>query len=202
VIGIVAVVGLVAYVLIQSRGEASSNVSQAAIDAEANDSEDLPGKWVNLPEIYGGPYSDTAGHTTTMPDYSEQGEPPAGGPHWSGGACGEDPTSAPPQCGPVQRGFYNEPWPAPSLVHSMEHAHVVVWYNTDDEELLQQLRDFAEDNTDKLLIVTPYDEIPEDTIAMTAWSRRLTFPEGEFDREQAQDFLDFHNCRFDPEEVC
>ena len=170
--------------------------------AEADDDPDLPGQHVDLPALYGGPYPDTAQHESEQIDYRAQGLPPAGGPHWGQGACPIDPADAPLYCGPVPAGFYIEPWEAESLVHNMEHAGVVVWYNTDDQGVIDDLRELAQENSDLSLVVAPFPEMEEETIAITAWSRRDKFPTSEYDRARLQEFFDAHACRFDPEELC
>lgn len=84
----------------------------------------------------------------------------------------------------------------------MEHAEVVVWYNTTDQDVIDELRDFASDNRDRLLVVAAFPEMEAETIAITAWSRRDKFSATDYDRDRLQEFLDTHECRFDPEEFC
>ncbi len=202
---VVASVGLLAYMVWQRGGEEDSGGgAAAALAAEADASSDLPGEFVNLPEIYGGPYEEDAGHVQENVDYEEdQGLPPAGGPHWGAAdECPTDPADAPRFCAPVPHGFYTEPWDPESLVHNLEHGDVVVWFNTDDETAIAGLRAFAEDNRDRRLVIARFPEMDEETVGISAWSRRLTFPAASFDRDALQEFLDTHQCRFDPEGSC
>ena len=206
VLGVAVVVGLMGYLIWQQTKPASTGDEEAQA-AEADASPDLPGEFVNLPEIYGDGegYSATAPHVTREVDYeSDQGLPPTGGPHWGSGACPADPSNAPAFCGPVPEGFYGQGfvWDAESLVHNMEHTGVIVWYNTTDQEILDDLRDFAEDNSRLFIVVTPFPEMAEETVAITAWSRRLIMSVDDYDRDNLQDFLDTHECRFDPEGFC
>lgn len=177
----------------------------AAIIAEADDDPSLPGDYIDLPAIYGGPYPATAQHATQDLDYEAEGigEPPVGGRHWSG-ACTEDPITSAPFCGPAPWGVYREPWNAETLVHNMEHAGVVVWYNTDDADVIGALEDFALDQfvAGVRLVVTPYPDMADGTIAITTWSRRDAFPAAELDAERLQRFMDANYCRFDPEGLC
>lgn len=178
-------------------------VAQAA---EADSGSDLPGEYIDLPGIYGGPYPDTAAHVTRAIDYAaeQDGLPPAGGPHWGSGACPLDPDDAPPFCGPVPGGFYVEAWPAASLVHNMEHGATIVWYNTNDQDIIDDLADFGSDNSgpNPFLVVTPFPEMEDETVAITTWSRRLKVSTDDYDRELLQEFFDANNCRFDPEAFC
>ena len=180
-----------------------------AVAAEADDDPSLPGEYVDLPGIYGGFYGNengpnTAAHVRGPIDYSKQGLPPAGGPHWGSAACGNDPEAAPSFCGPVPWGIYRKPWHAESLVHNMEHAGIVIWYNTSDEEVIGDLEEFTEGQLEdgKMLVLTPYPDMEAETVAITVWSRRDKFPASEYSRERLLEFIDVLYCRFDPEEFC
>lgn len=184
----------------------------AARRIEEDDDPSLPGEFVDLQTIYGGSYGATLGtntgsHVTRDMDYeTEQGLPPAGGPHWSSAPCGNDPAAALPFCGPVSPGIYRAPdfWSPESLVHSMEHASVVIWYNTSDQAVIDALEAFALEHltAGRNLVLTPYEDIPSDTVAITTWSRRDIFPAADLTIERLQRFLDAHYCRFDPEGFC
>ena len=178
----------------------------AAQAAEADASSDLPGEFINLPELYGGPYPETASHVSRAIDYAadQDGLPPAGGPHWGNGACPPDPDDAQPFCGPVGAGFYVEPWPAASLVHNMEHGASVIWYNTEDQDIIDDLADFGSANSgdNPFLVVAPFPDMDEETVAITMWSRRLVMSTADYDRDEFQPFFDANNCRFDPEDFC
>ena len=201
VLGVAVVVGLMGYLIWQQTKPAGES---GAVKAEADDSPDLPGEFVNLPEIYDGPYPDHSAHVTSEVDFVADGNsnPPAGGPMWGSGRCSTDIDSSTANCGPVPEGFYTEPWDAESLNHNMEHAGIVVWYNTTDQAVLDDLRDFAEDNRTRFLVVTPFPEMEEETVAITGWSRIDKFPVSEYGTERLEDFLDTHECRFDPEGFC
>jgi len=206
VAGIAILVAGIAYLIIQSGQERSvDNAKWQAVEADAN--PELPGEFVNLQEIYGGKYGgespNTNSHVSTEVDYKDkQGLPPVGGSHWGSSRCGGDPADKPAFCGPVDWGVYRQPWDAASLVHNMEHAGVVVWYNTGNQEIIDQLEDFGVDNDEKLLVVAPFPDMEQDTVAITAWGRRDKIPVSEFDRDRLQGFLDRYECRFDPEGIC
>lgn len=209
VLGVAVVAGLMGYLIWQQTKPVGES---GAVKVEADANPDLPGEFVNLPEIYGddsGPASyggspPTAPHVTRDVDYEEDGQglPPTGGPHWGSGRCSTDLDSSTAFCGPVPEGFYREPWDAESLIHNMEHTGIVVWFNTTDQEILDDLLEFAEDNNRRFLVVSSYPDMEEETVAITGWSRRLIMSVDDYDRDQLQDFLDVHECRFDPEGFC
>ncbi len=210
-VGVLAVVGLITFLIWQS-GKEASPASESAAAHERDPAPDKAGEYVNLPEIYadergpasysGGDVPNTAPHVSEIIDYSEQGLPPAGGPHWGSGTCGDDPTDAPRFCGPAPSGIYREPWEASTLLHNMEHGGMVVWYNTTDQEIIDDLEDFASDNRNKLLVLTPYPEMEEEHVAITIWARRDLIPVSEYSRERIEDFMDDWYCKFDPEGFC
>jgi hypothetical protein len=214
-VGVVAVVGLLAYLVWQGT-QPEGNSFAGAARTEADPAPDLPGEFVNLQKIYGGSYGATEGpntaeHVTRDVDYVNDcaaddetvcnTNPPAGGPHWGSSACPEDPTDAPPYCGPVGWGLYREPWPAEALVHNMEHGGLVLWYNTTNQEIIDELEDIAERelNGEKLFVMAPYPDMEPETIALTAWARIDKFPVSEYSEERVDNFIEKLKCRFNPE---
>ncbi len=201
VLGLAVVVGLVGYLIWQISQPAGEG---AGVAAEANDDPNLPGEWVDLLSIYGGPYPATGPHVSREIDYAaDQGElPPVGGPHWgTAGPCPRDPEDAVIYCGPVEWGIYDKPWPLGSVVHNMEHAGVILWYNTTDQALIDEMAVVIEGRLDRgdLLIMLPLPEMEEETIALTSWSRRDKFPVSDYTEDRVTDFIDKHDRRFNPE---
>lgn len=187
------------------------SAADAAVVAEANADPSLPGEYIDLPAIYGGPYpyGTPPPHQDGPIDYSAQGLPPVGGKHWGpsagwAGPCPDDPDQAPANCGPVPSGIYRKPWHAESLVHNLEHASFVIWYNTTDQAAIDKIEAFATKQlTDgKQLVLAPYPDMAPETVAITVWSRRETFPVDTIDTDQMQQFIDVLECRFDPEGFC
>lgn len=184
----------------------------AARAVEADDSPSLPGEYIDLPAIYGGAYGATARHVTRDIDYASDctvsdsgeeicnGDPPAGGPHWSG-ACARSPADSPLFCGPARWGIYREPWQPETLVHNMEHGGVVLWYNTEDQDAIDELESLFEErlNAGQILVMAPYPNLAPETNALTSWSRRDLFPASEYTRERVEAFVDAHERRFNPE---
>jgi hypothetical protein len=210
VVGVVAVIGLLAY-LIWQQGKDSGGRFASAAEVEKDPAPDLPGEYVNLPEIYAdergnasygsdGTVPNTAPHVTGPIDYEAAGNtnPPAGGPHWIGG-CTDDPETSPTGCGPAPWGIFRAPWPAATLVHNMEHGGMVVWYNTTDQAVIDDIESFARDLFP--VVVNPYPDMEAETIALTTWGRIDKFPVSEYSRERIETFEEVHKCRFNPEDL-
>ncbi|MBI4571013.1 MAG: DUF3105 domain-containing protein [Chloroflexi bacterium] len=201
-LGVGAVAGLVIYLIWQQTQASGTSAAQLA---EADSSADLPGVWVDLPALYGGPYGDTASHVRREVDYSDQDDtPPVGGPHWGSSGCAESAEESPPFCGPAPWGIYREPWDEETLIHNLEHGGVVLWYNTTDQAIIDELEGLFEDRLkgdEILLVMAPYPEMEDETIAITAWSRRDKFPVSEYTKERVEHFIDVHLCRFNPEDM-
>lgn len=209
VVGIAVVAGIIALLVWQQGGEEGSQFAAAA-EIEADPAPDLPGEFVNLQEIYDGEYgahgeNPTAAHVTRDVDYIADGNtnPPAGGAHWGRSACTQDPDDAPPFCGPAPWGVYRKPWEPETVVHNMEHGGVVLWYNTTDQSIIDELEDLVEDRLDgnELLVLMPYFEMEEEHIALTAWARLDKYPVSEYSKDRVEEFIDAFKCRFNPEGV-
>ena len=100
--------------------------------------------------------------------------PPTSGPHWG--------ASAP-------WGIYSEPLPNERQVHNLEHGGVMIQYNAEDQNLITQLRRFAQkqSNFPCFLVVAPYPDM-QFTVAVTAWDVRDTMDS--YDEERLQEFVD------------
>jgi len=207
IMGAVAIVSLIAFLIWQSGKEPGANSEWAEV--EADPAPDLPGVFVDLQDIYDGTYgthgeNPTAAHVRRDVDYAGDGNttPPAGGPHWGSGACPRDPENAPRFCGPAPWGIYREPWEPEAVVHNIEHGGVVIWYNTDDIGIRDELEDIVQDKlgNGEVLVLLPFPDMEEDTIALTSWARIDKFPVGEFTKDRVEDYIDAHVRRFNPEQ--
>jgi hypothetical protein len=49
------------------------------------------------------------------------------------------------------------------------------------------------------IVMMPYANLPADTIALTAWTRRDVFPTSQMTESRVKDFIEAFNCRFNPE---
>ncbi|ELZ26851.1 hypothetical protein C475_07951 [Halosimplex carlsbadense 2-9-1] len=108
-------------------------------------------------------------------DHREQGTeigyervPPTSGAHWGGTW--------------ETAGFYTDQVPLESLVHSLEHGAVVVYYDSEalTPEAEENLRGWATNQSDnwRSFIAVPHpNEDPESAYVLTAWTKRLTMDE-------------------------
>jgi hypothetical protein len=111
------------------------------------------------------------------------------------------PTSGPHADRPMEFTVLENPAPKENLIHNMEHGGVVVWYNTTDQAVIDQLADIVNDQLDRrrFVVMSFYDGMEPDTIALTAWSRLDKFPVSEMTEDRVVDFIDTHHKRFNPE---
>ncbi len=179
-----------------------------AVRIEGDPAPNLPGEFVDLQTIYGGTYG-PAGPTTTAPhvvrnvSYLADGNsnPPAGGPHWGSSRCAETAAESPPYCGPVQWGIYRDPWEPETLVHNMEHGGAILWYNTADQSIIDELEERIAERlrSGDLIVMVPYFDMEAETIALTSWARIDKFSIDEYSLSRVDAYLDVHERRFNPE---
>lgn len=117
------------------------------------------------------------GHVSSRPRYGERF--PTSGPHWRGWA---------------EPGVYEEPQPAPLLVHALEHGNIVVYYDDPKQESREALEDWAGLYGGRWdgLVVTPKTGLGDDVI-LTAWQRRLRL--SSFEASVAAAFIDEYRGR-------
>ena len=100
-----------------------------------------------MPTIFHVPSDETVAYSTV---------PPTSGDHWS----------APTQCGFYEDGVADE-----LVVHNMEHGNVVMSFNLTGDADKERLREIHEslDGNDLWLVTRFYPDIPQGTVALTAW---------------------------------
>lgn len=201
--GGVAIIAILAYAVWQT-GQSGSGLS-ASREAELNDDPNLPGLYVAPhPGPDGIPgTSDDRRHVNAgvvIPICSEE---QLEAENFSDPVCyhSNPPTSGPHSTTP--QGFTNLEHPAPkeNIVHSMEHGGVYIWYNTDDQEVIDRIHRIVDNNTDRRRFVgsTIYEDMEDDYIAVTAWTRLDKFHISELDEDRIQEFINEHHKRFNPE---
>lgn len=163
----------------------------------------------------GGGGEDDPGLVTDYP-YDIQTFDDLGREHFAAGQAynaydGNPPTSGPHASVYAQWGVYEEPQPKEQMVHNMEHAGVIVWYNCEggaeplsaDEcaQLKNDLTSIVQPAVvgGGMIVMTPYADM-QDRIALTAWRHLDSF--NEFDEQRVRTFLETFECRFDPENLC
>lgn len=111
------------------------------------------------------------------------------------------PTSGPHDVQPMPWGVLQNPAPKENLIHNMEHGGIVIWYNTTDENVINQLRNLTNEQRDRrrLIVLTQYPEMEANTVAITAWTRLDKFTVDQYDKKRLEDFISEHHKRFNPE---
>lgn len=183
-VGIAAVIAVVAIVVLPGTGSDVSTAAPADLLAQAPDAAQAAGCTdVQTTDFYGGA-------DQTSPDYADQAHiggderfpemppldsypstPPASGPH-DGSAT-------------LPAGVYDAPPDLGTLIHSLEHGGSVVWYDPDaPQDAIDEITAFngQEDPVGQdRVIVAPYDyegpggQLPEGVqMALVAWRRLQT----------------------------
>jgi hypothetical protein len=209
VLGVGVIAAVLIYAVVQSTG-GSTTETPAFLKAIQDDSTDLPGQYIAPhPGADGQPCFESSclltnddrqhfGNGVTWP-FCTQEQMSTGA--ITGCYTSNPPTSGPHASSPAQFKVLDNPAPKENLIHSMEHGAVVVWYNTDDQEVIDRLAGWVQSELDRrrLMVMSKYTEMEPNTIAFTAWTRLDKFPVSELTRERLQDFVDAHHKRFNPE---
>ncbi len=106
----------------------------------------------------------------------------------------EFPTSGSHWPNSVAPGFYTRERRPEALVHSLEHGHIVIYYDTPGEEALRKLRAWAGLYTHPWagVVVVPKPGLGE-AVVLTAWTKRLRLEP--FDPAAAAAFIDAYRGR-------
>jgi hypothetical protein len=184
----------------------------AARRAECDDSDDLPGRFVE---------SQGRSHTPAWPldanervPFCDEGDahdgcyasnPPTSGLHLpvaQSVAIDGEIVRLPPD-----PGIYEIEIPREAIPHLQEHAGVFVGYNCDSNDCFDAVEDLRAVVEGQLrggarVIMAPDSDLDADTIALAAWTRVDVMAADDFDDVRARDFIEQHSCRFDPEGFC
>ena len=108
---------------------------------------------------------------------------------------------------PPDPNVYDFPIPREVVAHIQEHAGVFLGYNCASADCRQSVS-----RTERLVlgelalgarvVMAPFADLPEDTIALASWTRLDDFTPTEYTDERVRDFIKAHSCRFDPEGFC
>ena len=110
----------------------------------------------------------------------------------------DPPTSGKHSPSPMPSGSYSNGAPDERLVHSLEHAYVVINHNCDASqcpELINQLDRLVVRYDSKVIL--NYRPQTASRIALTAWTRLDTMEE--FDEDRIVDFIDSYRGKIGPE---
>ncbi|MHA1570651.1 MAG: DUF3105 domain-containing protein [Alphaproteobacteria bacterium] len=119
----------------------------------------------------------------TLPDQGQQHE---NGPVDYGTSF---PTSGAHSPTPVPPGFYTDRPPSESLVHSLEHGNIVIYYDQPGDAAITAMRDWAQQyrgGLDGVVVVRVRGIGPG--VALTAWTKQLF--QHNFDETAAFAFID------------
>ena len=138
--------------------------------------EDLARAGGGLLETVESPPFEGTGH---QGPYSYRGNPPTSGAHH-------------PE--PLNPGFYSTPQPPTRLVHSLEHGHIVIYYDETDPTVLSTLKVWTSlfNHPWGGVLATPKVELGKSVI-LTAWRKKLTL--ATFDEATAAAFIDRYRGR-------
>jgi hypothetical protein len=98
----------------------------------------------------------------------------AGRDHISGDQQPKNWNSQPPTSGdhlgtPLPPGTYKDPQDERALVHNLEHGYVVVQYKNLSQKQVDLLTRIAGGLQGQKFVLAPYDGLPSDGVALTAW---------------------------------
>ena len=203
--GVGAILGLVIYVVLEANESAptQSEARMAELDSDPN-----------LPGVYFPPHPGPDGVINTGDERLHLGEDVVipictQGQIDANTISGADlcytsnpPTSGPHGGRPASIKVLDNPAPKESLIHTMEHGAVIVWFNTTDQAVIDKLASIVNEAIDRRRFVTmsAYSEMEPETIAFTAWTRLDKFPVAEFEEKRLEDFIEEHQRRFNPED--
>jgi hypothetical protein len=110
----------------------------------------------------------------------------AGRDHISGATQPKNWNSQPPTSGdhlgtPLPPGTYKDPQDERALVHNLEHGYVVVQYKNLPQQQVDLLTRIADGLSGQKFVLAPYDGLPSDGVALTAWRNLQTCNQANLD---------------------
>ena len=81
----------------------------------------------------------------------------------------QPPTSGDHLATPLPPGVYQDPQDERALVHNLEHGYVVVQYKNLPQKQVDLLNGIGDGLKGKKFVLAPYDGLPSDGVALTAW---------------------------------
>src|SRR6266498_1319627 len=110
----------------------------------------------------------------------------AGRDHISGSTQPKNWNSQPPTSGdhlgtPLPPGIYADQQDERALVHNLEHGYVVVQYKNLPQQQVDLLTRIAEGLSGQKFVLAPYDGLPADGVALTAWRNLRTCNQSNID---------------------
>lgn len=193
-----------------SDSQRTGDLRNAADEAELDDSDDLPGRFV---PSQGRMHTDTFPLADRVPfctgDASEDcyaSNPPTSGLHLpvtrDADLGGGNVVTLPPD-----PGVYEFEIPREAIPHLQEHAGLFLGYRCGGptcDAIIERTRALVEEEISlgARVVMAPSSDLAEDTMALASWTRIDTFSLEEFDEARVREFIKAHSCRFDPEGFC
>ena len=199
-----AIIALLAYAVL-SQGSSDGTSLQSWQKAEQDASTSIPGVYYPVHPGFDNRYgtSDDRQHFANGITYPPCTAEQVASNNVTNPLCytSNPPTSGPHAGSPMAFKVLDNPAPKENLIHNMEHGGVVVWYNTSNQDVINQLKDITNGALDRrrLVVMSEYTGMEADMIAITSWTRLDKFPVSEMDRERVQNFIETNNKRFNPE---
>ncbi len=108
---------------------------------------------------------------------------------------------------PPEPGIYDVMIPREAIPHLQEHAGVYVGYNCGADACdaaVEQMRTLVKQELSlgARVIMSPDSDLVEDTIGLASWTRFDTFAAEAYTDGRVRSFIKAHSCRFDPEGFC
>ena len=206
VAAIVLIVGIIVFAYIESTKGTDS--TPGWINAELDDSTSLPGTYVKPNPGPDGNLCTNITCVNSMDDRNHVTTPISicTADQLASNDIGSCYNSNPPTSGnhnpnPAAFKIYDNPVPKENLVHSMEHGGVIVWYNTDNQQVIDQLKSVVQGELErrKQVVMSKYTDMEPDTIALTAWTRLDKFPVSDFNKDRVKTFIEKLDKHFNPE---
>ena len=208
ILGGAVIVAILVYAVMQVNNVDTS--PPAWLDAQLDDSTSIPGAYIAPHPGADGVFdsatnrnSDDRSHFTpgTVVPICSAEQLAAG--NFSSPLCYQSnpPTSGPHSSTPMPFRVLDNPAPKENLIHNMEHGGVVVWYNTSNQDVINQLKSIVEDEIGRRrpVVMSLYTGMEPETIAVTSWTRLDKFPVADLQRSRVTNFIDENDRRFNPE---
>jgi hypothetical protein len=205
--GIILIGAILVFAFLQSTAT-STNSTPDFLKAELDSSTSLPGTYVQPDPGPDGVVCSQVSCLSTMDDRNHVTAtiPICSADQLAANDIGNCYNSNPPTSGnhnpqPAAFKIYDNPVPKENLVHSMEHGAVIVWYNTDNQDVINQLKSVVQSELDrrKQVVMSKYTEMEPDTIALTAWTRLDKFSVSDFNKDRVKTFIEKLSKHFNPE---
>jgi len=191
--------------------EARSASAAAALVAEADDSAELPGRFVpnqGRKHTDGYPLKDRIPFCPEgdVQDDCYASNPPTSGLHLpvQGTVLLTDGNALKI---PPDPGIYGFEVPREAVPHIEEHAGVYVGYHCVTSECTAAVEELTNLVSQQLargarVVMSPTEDLDEDAIGLASWTRVDVFPASDYTEDRARAFMEAHSCRFDPEGFC